>query len=83
MRKHILLLSALALISIGASAQSFTENSQVSGSYQTDAQYYMLDEGIGITDLYGKKMGINGFGKVNYTNGNFWRVCVSKLSCLS
>ena len=31
----------------------------------------MLDEGIDITDLYGKKLGINGFGKVNYTNGNF------------
>ena len=31
----------------------------------------MLDKGIGITDLNGKKLGINGFGKVNYTNGNF------------
>ena len=54
-----------------ASAQSFLENSQVNGAFQTDAQYYMLDEGIGITDLNGKKFGINGFGKVNYTNGNF------------
>ena len=71
MRKHILFILALALISIGASAQSFMENSQVSGSFQTDAQYYMLDKGIGINDLNGKKFGINGFGKVNYTNGNF------------
>jgi hypothetical protein len=72
MRKHILILLALALtVSFRASAQSFLENSQVNGSFQTDAQYYMLDEGIGITDLYGKKLGINGFGKVNYTNGNF------------
>ena len=72
MRKHILILSALALaLSYKASAQSFLENSQVNGSFQTDAQYYMLDEGIGITDLNGKKLGINGFGKVNYTNGNF------------
>ena len=72
MRKHILFILALALtFSFRASAQSFLENSQVSGSFQTDAQYYMLDEGIGITDLNGKKLGINGFGKVNYTNGNF------------
>ena len=72
MRKHILFLLALALtVSFRASAQSFLENSQVNGSFQTDAQYYMLDEGIGITDLNGKKLGINGFGKVNYTNGNF------------
>ena len=72
MRKHILFTLALALtVGFKASAQSFLENSQVNGSFQTDAQYYMLDEGIGITDLNGKKFGINGFGKVNYTNGNF------------
>ena len=72
MRKHILFLFALALAcSFRASAQSFLENSHVNGSFQTDAQYYMLDEGIGITDLYGKKFGINGFGKVNYSIGNF------------
>ena len=72
MRKHILLLLALALgFGFKASAQSFLENSQINGAFQTDAQYYMLDEGIGITDLNGKKFGINGFGKVNYTNGNF------------
>ena len=72
MRKYILITIALALtVSFKAGAQSFLENSQVNGSFQTDAQYYMLDEGIGITDLYGKKLGINGFGKVNYTNGNF------------
>jgi len=72
MRKHILFTLALALtFGFKASAQSFLENSQVNGSFQTDAQYYMLDKGIDITDLYDKKVGINGFGKVNYTNGNF------------
>jgi len=72
MRKHLLFILALVLtFGFKASAQSFLENSQVNGSFQTDAQYYMLDEGIGINDLNGKKMGINGFGKVNYTNGNF------------
>ena len=43
----------------------------MSGSFQTDAQYYMIDKGIGINDLNGKKLGLNGFGKVNYTNGDF------------
>ena len=72
MRKHILFTLALALtFGFKASAQSFLENSQVNGSFQTDAQYYMLDKGIDINDLYDKKVGINGFGKVNYTNGNF------------
>ena len=72
MRKHILLLFSLALaVGFRASAQSFIEGGQVSGSFQTDAQYYMLDKGIDITDLNGKKFGINGFGKVNYSNGDF------------
>ena len=72
MRKHILVFSALALaLSLRVSAQSFLGNSQVNGAFQTDAQYYMLDNGIDITDLKGKKFGVNGFGKVNYTNGNF------------
>jgi len=72
MRKHILVLLALALgIGFRAGAQSLTEGGQVSGSFQTDAQYYRLDEGIGINDLRGKQLGINGFGKVNYTNGDF------------
>ena len=72
MRNNILLVLALALaFGFKASAQSFLENSQVSGSFQTDAQYYRLDKGIDITDLNGKKLGLNGFGKINYTNGNF------------
>ena len=72
MRKHLLILLALALTTgFKASAQSFLENSRINGAFQVDGQYYMLDEGIGINDLKGKKFGINGFGKVNYTNGNF------------
>ncbi|MBQ3355408.1 MAG: hypothetical protein IJG41_09720 [Bacteroidales bacterium] len=69
MRRIFLPLLVLGTLSLHA--QSFLENSQISGSFQTDAQYYMLDKGIDITDLYGKKFGINGFGKINYTNGNF------------
>ena len=72
MRRHILLILALALaFGFKASAQSFVENSQVNGSFQTDAQYYRLDKGIDITDLDGKKLGFNGFGKVGYTSGDF------------
>ena len=53
-------------------AQSFLENSQVSGSFQADAQYYMQDKGIGILEIEnGQKFGTNGFGKINYTNENF------------
>ena len=69
MRRIFLPLLILGTLSLHA--QSFLENSQISGSFQTDAQYYMLDKDIDITDLYGKKFGINGFGKINYTNGNF------------
>lgn len=73
MHKHLLpLVVAFVLLGgIQLRAQSFVERAQVNGSFQTDAQYYMLDEGIGITDLEGKQFGINGFGKVGYTNGNF------------
>ena len=53
-------------------AQSFLENSQVSGSFQADAQYFMKDKGIGILEIEnGQKFGTNSFGKINYTNGNF------------
>jgi len=62
----ILLLGALTL-----RAQSFLDQALVNGSFQTDAQYYRLDKGIDITDLKGKKLGINGFGKVGYTLGDF------------
>ncbi len=52
-------------------AQSFVDNAQINGSFQTDAQYYRLDPGIDILDLNGKKLGVNGFGKIGYTYGNF------------
>ena len=61
--------------------------SQVSGSFQIDAQYYGLDKGLGIDAEYlsGKRMGINGFGKINYSLGNFsagirYEACLTPLS---
>lgn len=60
---------------------------QISGSFQLDAQYYNADEGIGITadDINGKTMGINGYGNLLYTLGNFsagirFEACLTPLS---
>lgn len=73
--KRFLLVSALVLSVVGSFAQSPFANSQVSGSFQIDGQYYMVDEAIGITEQYIKngvgKFGINGFGKINYSLGDF------------
>ena len=67
----ILCLSALGCLSVRA--QSLLEGSQVNGSFQIDGQYYMPDAAIDITleSINGKKLGLNGFGKLQYTNGNF------------
>lgn len=70
MRRLILML-ALFLCATGLYAQ-ILENSQINGSFQIDGQYYMIDKGIGITeDKINDKFGINGFGKINYSLGNF------------
>lgn len=73
MRRFLLSL-ALVLCATGLFAQ--IENSQVNGSFQIDGQYYMVDKGIDITEDYlinegVGKFGINGFGKINYSLGNF------------
>ena len=72
--KRFLLLSALVLCATGLFAQ--IENSQVNGSFQVDGQYYMIDDAIGITQDYMlqkgvPQFGLNGFGKINYSLGNF------------
>lgn len=70
--KKFLLSLALVLCATGLFAQSL-DNSQVNGSFQIDGQYYKVDEAIGITPetIKGNKFGINGFGKINYSLGNF------------
>lgn len=72
MIRRILLLSIL-LCAGQVFAQSFLENSQVSGSFQIDGQYYNPDKNLGITDstIDGRKMGLAGYGKINYSLGNF------------
>ena len=71
--RRFLLLSALVLCATGLFAQSLSlGNSQVNGSFQMDGQYYLVDEAIGITkQSINDKFGINGFGKINYSLGNF------------
>ena len=72
--KRFLLSAALFLCSTGLFAQSVNE-SQVNGSFQIDGQYYKVDEAIGITEESIKngvgQFGLNGFGKINYSLGNF------------
>lgn len=71
--KRFLLSLALVLCATGLFAQ--VENAQVNGSFQVDGQYYQVDEAIGITEESIKsgvgKFGIAGFGKINYSLGNF------------
>ncbi len=69
--RRVLLSLALVLCATALFAQ--VENAQVNGSFQVDGQYYQVDEAIGITqeDIKGNKFGINGFGKINYSLGNF------------
>ena len=66
-------LLSLALVFCATSLFAQLDNSQVNGSFQVDGQYYQVDEAIGITEesIGGNKIGINGFGKINYSLGNF------------
>jgi hypothetical protein len=54
-------------------AQDLINGSQVSGSFQADAQYYLKDSKMGITDssLDGRLVRMNGFTEINYAYKNF------------
>ena len=68
--RRFLLLSAFVLCATAMFAQ--VENAQVNGSFQIDGQYYRVDEAIGITEeSINDKFGVSGFGKINYSLGNF------------
>ncbi len=71
-RFFLTLLSGLFILS-GLQAQSPFDNARVNGSFQVDAQFYRPDKAIGISDstIDGRKVGINGYGNINYTLGNF------------
>lgn len=70
--RRILLLVAMVCCGFVLRAQ-VANYGQVSGAFQMDAQYYGDDAGLGIDAEYlkGKRLGFNGFGKVNYSLGNF------------
>lgn len=72
MKKLTLLLWAISFVAI-AYSQDFLNNASVNGSFQVDAQFYRPDVAIGITDssIAGRKMGINGYGNIIYSLGNF------------
>lgn len=71
--KKLALLIAFVLGVTAMYAQDFLTKSKVTGSFEINSQYYMADEGIGITDstINGQSLGINGFGKIQYTLGDF------------
>jgi hypothetical protein len=72
-----LLLGSLTLILVIFStvswSQNFLDGGRVNGNIQMDAQYYSEDDKLGITDstLNYRKFGMNAFGNVIYTNGDF------------
>ena len=67
------ILLSLAFVFCATVLFAQVENAQVNGSFQIDGQYYRVDEAIGITEksIDGRKFGTNGFGKINYSLGNF------------
>lgn len=64
---------AVLLIPVAAGAQDLLKGSEVHGSMQADAAYYLADPKTGITDstLDGKLIRMNAFTDINYTLGNF------------
>ena len=74
---NIRLFSTLSLFLLfmagSVSAQNFYENASVGGSMQFDGQYYIADESLGIdtSTVKNKRYGINAFGDITYSVGNF------------
>jgi len=70
---HQSLAAILILFAVNAKAQSFLEGGKVNGNVQLDAQYYSEDDKLGISDssLNYRKFGMNAYGNIIYTNGDF------------
>lgn len=71
--KNILIVAWVILVPLAIFAQNLPNAGTVSGSFQIDAQLYRPDAVLGINDstIGGRKLGINGFGNITYTLGNF------------
>ena len=66
----------LSILLMGATsalfAQNFYENASISGSLKYDGQLYLPDDAMGIPDsTLTKHFGMNAFGELDYTVGNF------------
>lgn len=59
--------------SLTVHGQEALKGGSVTGNFQIDGQYYNEDKALGITadTMAGKRYGVNGFGNLLYTNGNF------------
>ncbi|MEQ8324765.1 MAG: DUF6029 family protein [Vicingaceae bacterium] len=73
MKQVVLTILLLILIMAAVKAQdesekSFIQRGEVHGNFQAEAQYYLEDSLIG-APIVPEKLGMNGFGNVNYTNG--------------
>lgn len=67
------ILALLLVFSFSAFAQDVFEGGQVHGNLQIDAQYYSEDEKLDITEesMNYRRYGLNAFGNLIYTNGDF------------
>lgn len=71
--RNIYLIILISFIGYASQAQDFIKNANINGSFQVDGQFYQADDDLGITDslIAGRKIGLNGFGKITYSYGNF------------
>ena len=67
------MLTMILLLPFAGKTQDLLKGSEVHGSIQADAAYYLTDTKMGITDsvLDGKLVRLNGYTEVNYSLGNF------------
>ncbi len=75
-KTYILFPSLIILFCINPfllTAQDIFKESQISGSFEADAQYYLKDAKMGISDssLNGQLARMNGFTEINYSLKNF------------
>jgi hypothetical protein len=70
--KRLFLIVLIAAVSLPLSAQNIG-GGEVHGNFQSDFQYYQVDEGLGITDsvIDGKNIGMNSYLNLTYLNNNF------------
>ena len=61
-------LASSALLAQEEEKLPYLQRGEIHGNFQAEAQYYMEDTVIG-APLVPEKLGMNGFGNVNYTNG--------------